>query len=171
VYWLQSVREFEVGVIGPIQADQSVGLDPANADQKRLVSRITIRWFLELLSHAQALGDGDILDGLIMVAINDANVRHLNHPAQGYNSSKEIPPNEERKAVSVYVIARELGLSYETTRRHVQKLIKAGKLERSEAGVILPARVLGLPETMTLNNRTYNTTRKMVDQLREVGMI
>jgi len=154
-----------------VDAPRVAPVDQAFNDQKRLVTRVTIHWLLELLNHVRTLGDGDILDGLIMLAINDANVRHLNHAESGYNSSATVPPDSERQPVSVYVVARELGLSYETARRHVQRLIKSGKVDRGEGGVILPNRVLIQPETMMLNSRTFNTTRKLVDQLRDIGMI
>jgi hypothetical protein len=140
-------------------------------DRKRLVTRISTRWLLNSLSMVRAFGNGDILDGLILLAITDANTRHLNSPESGYQGVKDIPPDEARQPVSVYVIARDLGLSYETARRHVQRMIKAGRIERVEDGVVVPGRVFAEQESMGLTSRAYSSTRRLIDQLREAGVI
>ncbi|HYE45842.1 MAG TPA: hypothetical protein VEA44_08725 [Caulobacter sp.] len=145
--------------------------DEAALDQKRLVARIGSRWFLNALGLVRAFGNGDILDGLILLAITDANTRHMNGADSGYRAVQDIPPDEHRQPVSVYVIARDLGLSYETARRHVQRLIKAGRVERLEDGVVVPGRVFAEQETMNLTSRNYANTRRFLDQLREVGAL
>ncbi|MBI1405628.1 MAG: hypothetical protein GC145_05835 [Caulobacter sp.] len=142
-----------------------------SADNRRAVVRIGTRWFLECLANVRAFGGGDILDGLIMLSITDANTRHLNLEDDRYNGARDVPPDEVRRPVSVYVVARELGMSYETTRRHVQRLIKAGRVERHESGVLIPERVFTAPETLLLTTRTYTTTRKLVDAMREMGVL
>lgn len=145
--------------------------DEATIDQKRIVTRLGSRWFLQSLSLVKAFGGGDILDGLILLAITDANTRHLNGPDGRYQASNDIPPNDVRRPVSVYVVARELGISYETARRHVQRLIKAGKIERIEEGVVVPEAVFAEYETQGLTAKNYSNTRRFLDQLREVGAI
>lgn len=140
-------------------------------DRKRLVTRISTRWLLSSLSMVRAFGNGDILDGLILLAITDANTRHLNGANGAYQGVGEIPPDEARQPVSVYVIARDLGLSYETARRHVQRLIKSGRIERVEDGVVVPNRVFAEQETLGLTSRAYASTRRLIDQLREAGAL
>ncbi len=145
--------------------------DESTLDQKRVVARLGGRWFLQGLSLVKAFGGGDILDGLILLAITDANTRHLNAPDSRYQASNDIPPNEARRPVSVYVVARELGISYETARRHAQRLIKTGKVERVDEGVIVPDAVFAEYETQGLTAKNYSNTRRFLDQLREVGVI
>jgi hypothetical protein len=140
--------------------------DEPSIDQKRIVARLGSRWFLQGLTLVKSFGGGDILDGLILLAITDANTRHLNAP-----DSNDIPPNDVRRPVSVYVVARELGISYETARRHVQRLIKAGRIERVEEGVVVPDAVFAEYETQGLTAKNYSNTRRFLDQLREVGVI
>lgn len=149
----------------------TVPVDEVSSDNRRAVVRVSTRWFLEGLNNVRAFGDGDILDGLIMLAITDANTRHLNGSDDRYQATRDIPPDEVRRPVSVYVVARELGLSYETARRHVQRLIKAGRVERTEDGVVIPERVFAAQETLLLTSRTYSTTRKLIDSLRDMGVI
>ena len=145
--------------------------DESTVDQKRIVSRLGSRWFLQSLALVKTFGGGDILDGLILLAITDANTRHLNGPDGRFQASKDIPPNDVRRPVSVYVVARELGISYETARRHVQRLIKAGKIERVEEGVVVPDSVFADYETQGLTAKNYTNTRRFLDQLREIGVI
>lgn len=146
------------------------GAMDVSADNRRAVVRVGTRWFLDGLANVRAFGGGDILDGLIMLAITDANTRHLNSDDGRYGGARDVPPDAVRRPVSVYVVARELGMSYETTRRHVQRLIKAGQVERHEAGVVVPERVFSSPETLLLTSRTYTTTRKLVEAMRELGL-
>ncbi|MDO9338707.1 MAG: DeoR family transcriptional regulator [Caulobacter sp.] len=143
----------------------------SSIDQKRLVARLGARWFLQGLTLVKTFGGGDILDGLILLAVTDANTRHLNGPDGRYQSSSDIPPNDARRPVSVYVVARELGVSYETARRHVQRLIKAGKIERVEDGVVVPDAVFAEYEIQGLTAKNYSNTRRFLDQLRDVGVI
>ncbi len=149
----------------------TVANEDAPQDCKRLVTRVSTRWLLSSLAAVRAFGNGDILDGLILLAITDANTRHMNGPDGRYQSVADIPPDEVRHPVSVYVIARDLGLSYETARRHVQRLIKAGRVERLEDGVVVPGRVFAEQEMMGLTSRTYNNTRRFVEQLRDLGAL
>ncbi|MBX3479031.1 MAG: hypothetical protein KF842_01380 [Caulobacter sp.] len=142
-----------------------------STDNRRAVVRIGTRWFLDCLANVRAFGGGDILDGLIMLSITDANTRHLNSEDDRYNGARDVPPDDVRRPVSVYVVARELGMSYETTRRHVQRLIKAGLVERHETGVLIPERVFNAPETLLLTSRTYTTTRKLIEAMRAIGVL
>ena len=145
--------------------------DEPTIDQKRIVARLSSRWFLQGLTLVKTFGGGDILDGLILLAITEANTRHLNGLDGRYQASDDIPPNDARRPVSVYVVARELGISYETARRHVQRLIKAGRVERVEDGVMVPGAVFAEYETQGLTAKTYANTRRAVEQLREIGVI
>ncbi|WGM40380.1 DeoR family transcriptional regulator [Caulobacter sp. NIBR1757] len=145
--------------------------DETTIDQKRIVARLSSRWFLQGLTLVKSFGGGDILDGLILLAITEANTRHLNGPDGRFQASNDIPPNDVRRPVSVYVVARELGISYETARRHVQRLIKAGKIDRVEDGVVVPDSVFADYETQGLTAKNYSNTRRFLDQLRELGVI
>lgn len=145
--------------------------DDPSIDQKRIVARLSSRWFLQGLGLVKSFGGGDILDGLILLAITEANTRHLNGPDNRYQASNDIPPTDVRRPVSVYVVARELGISYETARRHVQRLIKAGRVERVEEGVVVPEAVFAEQETQGLTSKTYASTRRAMEQLRDIGVI
>lgn len=150
----------------PLSADN----DEPSADQYRLATRIATRYFLQSLALVRAFGRKDILDGLILLAITDANTRHLTAPDSGYRSSDDVPPDAARQPVSVYLVARELGLSYETARRHVQNLIKAGLVERIEQGVVVPGRVFADPQVVDMTRKTFINTRRFVEVLRQSGI-
>lgn len=143
----------------------------SSSDKKRLAARIGTRWFLQSLAIARSFGGGDILDGLILLAITDANTRYLNTPQAGFYRVEDIPPDDVRQPVSVYQIARDLGLSYETARRHVQQLIKAGKIERKADGIIVPARLFAERENLGLTGKSYRNLQALVDQMKEIEAI
>ncbi len=145
--------------------------DDSAEDQKRIVARIATRWFLQGMNEVRALGAGDILDGLIMLAVTDANTRHLNAADSPYHASRDVPPDEDRLPVSVYVIAKELGISYETARRHVQRLIQNGRIERVAEGIIVPGRVFASRDTLVLTERNFANVQSFIRQLRAVGMV
>lgn len=155
-----------------IEASEISALSPelSTSDKKRLAARIGTRWFLQSLSLARSFGGGDILDGLILLAITDANTRYLNDPASGFQCVEDIPPDGMRQSVSVYQIARDLGLSYETARRHVQQLIKAGKIDRKADGIIVPARLFAERENLGLTGRSYKNLQCLVEQMKEIGV-
>ena len=160
-----------VGGVGPGEFETIEQPEGLPADKKRLAARVAVTWFLQNLANARALGGGDILDGLIMLSIIEANTSYLNEPQYGFKCMGDIPPDDVRQPVSVYQVARELGLSYETTRRHVQQLIQAGKVERKAEGVIVPASLFAEPDNLSLTNRAYRNLMEFADQLKKLGII
>jgi len=160
-----------VGGVGPGEMDTIEHPEGSPADKKRLAARVAVTWFLQNLANARALGGGDILDGLIMLSIVEANTSHLNEPQYGFKCMGDIPPDDVRQPVSVYQVARELGLSYETTRRHVQHLIQAGKVERKAEGIIVPASLFAEPENLNLTNTAYRNLMEFAEQLKDLEII
>lgn len=88
---------------------------------------------------------GDLVTALVFMAIVSANVAHLNADGPDgplHADSDDPPPDALRKPVSVLALSGSLNLPYETTRRHVAKLLKSGQCERVAGGLIVPVRVL-----------------------------
>lgn len=160
-----------MGAIQKIVAETVQQDDESAPDQKRIVTRLATRFFLQGLGLARALGGGDILDGLIMLAITDANTRHLNATGVGFQAHGDVPPDEARRPVSVYLVARELGLSYETARRHVQSLIRRGMVERLSDGIVVPARIFEDAAVMELTRKNYVNVRKFIANLRDINAL
>ena len=138
----------------------------------RIVSRLSSEYVLramQLLVEAY----GDIRTGIIAQTIVTANTAHLDtRGGEGwrYAGIDETPPDELRRPISIARLAESLGLPFETTRRHVQRLIDAGICHRVEGGLIVPRRVLEEPAAAgaALANVTY--VRKLLRDLHAAGL-
>jgi len=143
-------------------------------DHGRLALRASTRFFLksvELLTRA--VGEADILRGVIFLAIIDANTRHLRPAdplAQTFSGTADRVPDEIRRPVSVHALALELALPYETTRRHVNALIQKGLCERIDAGILVRAEVLDRDAMVAAHRRNIDNLRALFRDLREGGV-
>lgn len=114
---------------------------PANTTAARAAARHSADYVLRSLNLLGQLSGGHLLTGLVSLALTQANVAHLMTKG-GYTEIDDIPPDAERRPVSVLSLAASLGLPYETTRRHVEILIRGGHCVRVKGGVITPASAL-----------------------------
>ena len=144
-----------------------------SADKFRLSVRLATEYFLRSMQLLVEFVDGDLVTALVFLAIVSANVSHLN--ADGpegplHVDSDDVPPDEARKPVSVLALAGSLDLPYETTRRHVAKLLKSGQCVRVAGGLIVPAKVL-LGERHTEAMRANLTNlRRLFRALNKAGV-
>lgn len=143
-------------------------------DHGRLALRASTRFFLksvELLTRA--VSDGDILRGVIFLAIVDSNTRHLRPAdpvARSFAGTSDRVPDEMRRPVSVHALALDLALPYETTRRHVNALIEQGFCERVEAGIVVRAEVLDREGMVATHRRNIDNLRALFRDLRDGGV-
>lgn len=146
---------------------------PTVADKLRISTRLSSEYVLRSVQLLVGYVEGDLATALVFLAIISANVSHLN--AEGpdgplHADLEDVPPDEARKPVSVLALAGSLDLPYETTRRHVAKLLKAGQCERVTGGLIVPARVL-LGERHSEVMRTNQTNlRRLFRALSRAGV-
>lgn len=137
----------------------------------RLASNYLLR-NVEVMSEA---AEGDLMAGLIFSAIVQANVRPIsNDPKLGktYGQMDAIPPDELRSPISVNALAESLRIPYETTRRHVNKLIKLGFCVKVGArGVIVPAAVIASPTLVKGGLQQYSHLMHFLGQLKEIGLL
>jgi hypothetical protein len=121
------------------------GRAAAGEDRLRLSVRLSTEYLLRSVRLMVDFVGGDLVTAVVFLAIVSANASHLN--ADGPDGPQhadlaDLPPDEARKPVSVLALAGSLGLPYETTRRHVAKLLKSGQCMRVPGGLIVPGRVL-----------------------------
>jgi len=137
----------------------------------RLASNYLLR-NVEVMSEA---AEGDLMAGLIFSAIVQANVRPIsNDPKLGktYGQMDAIPPDELRSPISVNALAESLRIPYETTRRHVNKLIKLGFCVKVGArGVIVPAAVIASPTLVKGGLQQYSHLMHFLGQLKDIGLL
>lgn len=146
----------------------------AERDHGRLALRASTRFFLrsvELLTRA--VSDGDILRGVIFLAIVDANTRHLRPSdpvARSFSATRDSVPDEIRRPVSVHALALDLSLPYETTRRHVNALIEQGLCQRVEAGILVRAEVLDRDGMVATHRKNIENLHALFSDLRDGGV-
>lgn len=118
--------------------------------------------------------DRNFVTALIFLAINRANVCDITaspDAASRHLALGEIPPDSSRTPVTIYALARELGIPYETVRRHVGKLKAAGICVSVADGVIVPGRVFDSPEGRGGALDTVRAIRTLVAEAARSGVV
>jgi len=144
----------------------------AHADRARLATRLSSDFVMRSLDLLRQMHGGELLTGLIWLAIVQANIAHLDGTALSgeFASVDAVPPDELRRPASVLAIANALGLPYETTRRHVGKLLAQGECRRVSGGVIVPAERFLDPRRKEMITTTYANLRRFNRQLLKAGV-
>jgi hypothetical protein len=115
---------------------------------------------------------GDARTGLIVYAISVANTGHLDVRTRDPRIAgpEGILPDHVRKPVSITQIAKSLGMPFETVRKQVHKLIKAGICVRVDGGVIVPRAANQRPEVVRAVLANLNHVRELVRDLQAIGL-
>lgn len=144
----------------------------AKPDRSRQIARISGDYLFRTLTLMVEAHDGSMTAAALYFAIANANTAHLDESALGaaYASIDNPPPDELRRPVSILSLAQMLGMPFETARRHVNKLIAAGRCARVPGGVIVPqadADSEAMRQVMQANARHV---RRLVRALRRAGI-
>jgi predicted ArsR family transcriptional regulator len=122
-------------------------------------------YFLETSRLFAPLMPGDTLTTLVFLTIVSRNLRHLaDHSPQGREHLASLP-DEARTPVTVYAIAKDLGLSYETVRRHVRRLVDHGVCRRGAEGMVVPAEVFLRPDFQRAQARNHENLLRLTARL------
>ena len=107
---------------------------------------------------------GDVLNGVVFLAIARANVHHLPAWAKMDGTSEDgVFQDSERRPISVLRIADSLGLSYETVRRRVNQLVADGYCHRvGRNGVVVSADIVRRSEFKPLAAESRTAVRALV---------
>jgi DNA-binding IclR family transcriptional regulator len=127
-----------------------------------LIMRESSAYLLDLLPLV--CGDLDFLDGLLMLAIVQANVWPviLDPAAQAaFAGAAEPPPDERRRPVSIAALAGSLRLPYETVRRRVRRLVAEGRCRTTPEGVYVPTENLSTPQNEANLRAALRLTRDL----------
>ena len=115
----------------------------------------------------------DPIDALLLSTVAVANVAHLNADkarSQCYAGIDSPEPMEIKRPISRNAVALSLGLSYETARRRIQRLLEEGALVEVDGGLV-GANEQASPETvMALAQQNAILLRRLVRQLRDQGV-
>ena len=144
----------------------------SEVDQGRAAARLTADYVLRSLQLVIGLANGEFLTGLIAMAVSQANIAHLIQPEGTVRDSASAgpAPDDARRPVSVLAISQSLGLPYETTRRHIEKLVKAGYCVRVQRGVIVPAASMDTEGHREMLAANLTNLRRLFRGLRSAGV-
>jgi hypothetical protein len=143
----------------------------ASGDGKtRLVARLSADYLLRSLKLIGELAEGELLTGLVNLALVQANVGHLDPTGGAYDSLESVPPDQVRRPVSVLALSASLGLPYETTRRHVAKMVETGECLRVKGGVVVPAAAVADPRRSEMLEQNLINLKRLYRNLRAAGV-
>jgi hypothetical protein len=146
-------------------------MGPPPLAKLRVAARLANGFALDLVKLG---GTGDIVDRLLGAAISQANVAQITRSAElqlRYATFDAIPPDEERRPVSINAIASSLRIPFETTRRRVAALAEVGVLQVVPRGVIVPNGPLTTPQYRQMVFANYELVRSLYARLRGVGVV
>lgn len=142
-------------------------------DGVRAAVRLSDEYVLRALRLISDMAGGELLTAIVFRAIVAGNIGYLDsNPAEAapYSDIATTPPDHLRRPVSVLSVADSLGLPYETTRRHVRKLIAAGQCRREGKGVIAPAAALSGPVAEKAMLANLANLRRLFRGLKKAGV-
>ncbi|HEX6866291.1 MAG TPA: hypothetical protein VF122_03570, partial [Caulobacteraceae bacterium] len=79
----------------------------------RLAIRLSTEYILRSIDLMTRVVGGDLVKGLIFLAIVQANTQHMltdDALAQAYSEADDMPPDETRRPVSVHALSVSLGI-------------------------------------------------------------
>ncbi len=113
--------------------------------QRAKVAWLCVRLQLAYIETTRGLVDGDLVCSLLLPAILDANVGHLDADpdiSRRHQALDAAYPDELRRPANALSIAQLLEIPRETARAKLAGMVANGVLHRSPAGYILPASTL-----------------------------
>lgn len=139
----------------------------------RLAMRVSTEYMLRSIDlMTQAVG-GDLVKGLIFIAIIQANTQHIlgdETMQQAYSEADDQVPDPARRPVSVHALSVSLGIPYETTRRYVNKLLDDGLCVRARRGLVVPAAVIQRADMVAALKKNFANLQRLIAGLKRGGV-
>ncbi|MBS0332552.1 MAG: hypothetical protein JSS35_07280 [Proteobacteria bacterium] len=155
------------------KARQAPGAPPTPEQSEWLAARIGGRFFLEAATAISDAFDSDVLHGVILLTVIRQNLSDVpglsieDDVARQRNGLRAVGP---RRAATVYGVAKALGLNYETTRRHIRRLVEDGYCVRCPDGVVACGDIVERPEIARTMKRLSESVHRLTSQLRAAGL-
>ncbi len=107
----------------------------------RLVMRLSADYMLRL-AEPVTRHMGDIVTGVILMDVIQANVEHLAAEGPAAADMRRPLRDKDRRPVRQSTLCERLGMPQETVRRHLKRLVERDLCERVDDGYVAPGRVL-----------------------------
>jgi biotin operon repressor len=160
-----ALQRYEVGLVR--RYSLAIG-----AARLRQLGRVTTDFTLRATGILRGLSDGELLAGLIFLAINAANVRHITAASEAvYATAEDPPPDAQRHPISALALSRELGIPAEAVRRHVRQLEASGYCVAVKGGLVVPTQVLMQPKFKAAVIQAAENLVWLLEELVRVGVL
>ncbi|WP_374655697.1 hypothetical protein [Phenylobacterium sp.] len=138
-----------------------------------ILARLCSNHLLRMLSTISQIFDGDLILGIVFVAINQAATDHLSFGRDARAiDEEEVVPNHLRRPVTVLSIANSLNLPRETVRRHVARLIERGYCVQVQGRrVMIPAEVYLKPRFAQAFENNRRDLHALISAVRRAGLL
>jgi len=138
-------------------------------DNRRAVVRVLAHEIMRGLRDLATIYDGDLIRALVFTSITSANTRHLHEPDTRYASIYDLPPDRERRPISMDQLVDSLLMPREIVERYVARLCADGMCEATPSGYVVPTAVFTQPEMLDGLNEFYTGTVRLVNALQDAG--
>lgn len=162
-----------IGLLEDVPRPANPAYDPENPPV-RLVVRLSSDYVLRL---AEPIAEhiGDLVSGLVLMDIIQANTEHLPDTEGGEADADwsvgGFVPDAARRPIRAAALAERLGMAHETIRRHLGRLAAADRCERNGDGYIVPARVLAREPFVRYMTDNQSHLYRLFAQLSEYGVL
>ncbi len=146
-------------------------LDAPSAPPQRVVTRIVLEFFVDILAAAARACEGDLKSMLVLLAIDHANTEHLLvGPMGARNALLAHPDDSQRRPITVHALSQSMRIPPETGRRYTQALMRRGFCVRvDERGLIVPNRIMALPQFAAFEETKHTAFMALLRSLDAVG--
>ncbi|MBV9540984.1 MAG: hypothetical protein JO167_06925 [Alphaproteobacteria bacterium] len=129
----------------------------------RLVMRFLLEFMIGMCPLLARRHGSDIVRGILFLTIAQANRPRFAEIVR-YDT-----PTTALRAISVNALAQSIGLPYETARRHVLALTRAGICVREPQGIVVPNSVITSPVFDDFSIELHALFLRMMRRLKAVG--
>lgn len=142
------------------------GADPAGLRIYRPGVRLAASYFLDSAERMVRTSGQDLGPSLVFMGTVWANVSGAVETA----GDGPLPAKVDRRPVSIYRLADNLSMPYETVRRHVTRLVDGGFIVRLPEGLVAPDEVFTTPASREVLAGTWASTVKFRRDLEQLGI-
>ena len=155
-----------------LTAGAAAGDGLGEAPPVRLVGRLVVEYVLRF-SEPINLHIGDVLSGVVLMDIIQANTEHLPDSEAGaeIEAADGFVPDERRRPVAASTLAKRLGAPGETVRRHVLALAERDFCRKQRGGYVVPAEVLARPGFRQVLAENHANLMRLFAAVGEFGVL
>lgn len=135
----------------------------------RAATRVATDYILRWVEIANEVHGSDLLYALVFTTLWAGNISHIRGSL--YTEIDDIPPDHERRPLTVRQVADSLGLPYETVRRRFVEMLEKGMAQRvGREGFIVPSSALARPEVVQGLRRSHISLTRFLKELKTIGV-